>query len=332
MTQAIWKKESKPLTPRVMRLIREAVLYALVAVAVYLFLLLWTYHPADPGWSHSGGGRAVANYGGPVGAWLADVLLHLFGYIAYLFPLMAATAAIRLFFNRNRTDPPDVRHQLITGSGFVLTLLGGGGLANLHFTNMAIDLPFTSGGMLGAFVGGSLVSAFSFIGTTVFLLALFLAGVTLFSGLSWMRLMDAVGRWGLVAFARAKHGLSIALDYVIGMQALRARRETVAKDMRVLDKHTPPRIEPVLREVPKSARVERERQVPLFEPVVSGELPALSLLDAPRERKQSFSKQSLETMSRLVEKKLLDFDIEVQVVDHFPDVKVQYVQHFPGLP
>jgi len=67
VTQAIWKKESKPLTPRVMRLIREAGLYALVAVAVYLFLLLWTYHPADPGWSHSGGGRAVANYGGPVG-------------------------------------------------------------------------------------------------------------------------------------------------------------------------------------------------------------------------------------------------------------------------
>jgi len=318
VTQAIWKKESKPLTPRVMRLIREAGLYALVAVAVYLFLLLWTYHPADPGWSHSGGGRAVANYGGPVGAWLADVMLHLFGYIAYLFPLMAATAALRLFFNRNRTDPPDMRHQMITGGGFVLTLLGGCGLANLHFTNMAINLPFTSGGMLGAFVGGSLVSAFSFVGTTVFLLALFLAGVTLFTGLSWMRLMDGVGRLGFEAFVRAKYGLSIAFDYAIGLQAARARRETVAKDMRVLDKHTPPRIEPLMQQAPKSARVEREKQVPLFEPMATGELPPLSLLDAPRERKQSFSKQSLETMSRLVEKKLLDFDIEVQVVAVHP--------------
>ena len=318
MTQAIWKKEPKPLTPRVMRLVREAGLYVLTAVAVYLFLLLWTYHPADPGWSHSGGGRAVANYGGPVGAWLADVLLHLFGYIAYLFPLMAATAAVRLFLNRNRTDPPDVRHHLITGSGFVLTLLGGCGLANLHFTNMAIDLPFTSGGMLGAFVGGSLVGAFSFVGTTVFLLALFLAGVTLFSGLSWMRLMDGIGRRGFEAFARAKYGLSIALDYLIGMRAVRVRRDTVAKDKRVLEKHTPPRIEPVIQQVPMSARVEREKQVPLFEPVVTGELPPLSLLDAPRERKLSFSKQSLETMSRLVEKKLLDFDVEVQVVAVHP--------------
>ena len=318
MTQAIWKKESKPLTPRLMRLIREAGLYALVAVSVYLFLLLWTYHPADPGWSHSGGGRAVANYGGPVGAWLADVLLHLFGYIAYLFPLMAATAALRLFFNRNRTDPLDLRDQFIAGGGFVLTLIGAGGLAHLHFMSLVNGLPFTSGGMFGAFVGGALVSAFSFVGSTVFLLALFLAGVTLFTGLSWMRLMDATGRLGFEAYAHTKYALSVAYDYLVGMQALRARRETVAKDQRVLDKHAPPRIEPVLREVPKSARVERERQVPLFEPVVSGELPALSLLDAPRERKQSFSKQSLETMSRLVEKKLLDFDIEVQVVAVHP--------------
>ncbi|MBI5611955.1 MAG: DNA translocase FtsK 4TM domain-containing protein [Gammaproteobacteria bacterium] len=301
-----------------MRLIREAGLYVLTAVAVYLFLLLWTYHPADPGWSHSGGARAPLNYGGPVGAWLADVLLHLFGYVAYLFPLMAATAAVRLFLNRKRSDPPDLRHQLVTAIGFVLTLVGAGGLAQLHFTHLPPGLPFTSGGMFGAFVGGALTAAFSFVGATVFLLALFLAGVTLFTGLSWMRLMDGVGRLGFEGFGRARFGLSVALDYFIGLRAVRARRETVAKDKRVLEKHTPPRIEPLIQPPPKSTRLEREKQVPLFEPVVSGELPQLSLLDAPRERKLTFSKQSLETMSRLVEKKLLDFDIEVQVVAVHP--------------
>ncbi len=318
MTQAIWKKESKPLTPRVMRLLREAGLYVLTALAVYLFLLLWTYHPSDPGWSHSGGARAPLNYGGPVGAWLADVLLHLFGYVAYLFPLMAATAAVRLFLNRKRSGPPDMRHQLVTAAGFVLTLVGGGGLAHLHFTNLPAGLPFTSGGMFGAFVGGALTAAFSFVGATVFLLALFFAGVTLFTGLSWMHVMDGVGRWSFAAFARARYGLSVALDYLIGLRATRERRETVAKDKRVLEKHIPPRIEPLIQPPPKSTRMEREKQVPLFEPVVSGELPQLSLLDAPRERKLSFSKQSLETLSRLVEKKLLDFDIEVQVVAVHP--------------
>jgi len=90
VAQATWKREQRPpLAPKILRMLREAGLYLLVAIAVYLLISLWTYHAADPGWSHSGSSSKVENLGGRAGAWLADVLLHLFGYVAFLFPLLA---------------------------------------------------------------------------------------------------------------------------------------------------------------------------------------------------------------------------------------------------
>ena len=75
MAQATWKRDPRPpLAPKVLRLVREASLYLLVAVTVYLLVALWTYHTSDPGWSHSGAGGRVQNLGGRAGAWLADVL------------------------------------------------------------------------------------------------------------------------------------------------------------------------------------------------------------------------------------------------------------------
>ncbi len=318
MSQATWKKNPRPLAPRVIRLVREVGLYVWVAVGLYLFMALVTYSPSDPAWSHSGASRTVTNSGGPVGAWLVDVLYHLFGYFAFLFPVMAAVAGWRVFLHRKNPNPPDVRHQALATGGLLLTLFGGCGLADLHFAHWAAGMPFRSGGVLGEVVGAALTSAFSFVGGTLFLLALFLSGITLATGLSWLRVMDFLGRQGLALTRRLRRRLSAGLDYLIGVRARRVRRETVEEDLRVLDKHAPPRIEPVIKQVPAGARAEREKQVPLFETEATGELPPLLLLDRPDETKASFSKQSLETLSRLVEKKLLDFDIEVQVVAVHP--------------
>jgi S-DNA-T family DNA segregation ATPase FtsK/SpoIIIE len=319
VAQASWKKGSRPpLAPALIRLIREAVFYLLSALALYLMVSLWTYTPLDPGWSHSGLGGAVRNLGGRAGAWIGDILFTLFGYLAYLFPVMVAYASWRAFLHRRDVEPMDVRHKLLAGVGFAFTFFGGCGLAALHFAERAHGLPFSSGGLLGQAVGGGLDAVFSFVGATIFLLALFLAGVTLFTGLSWLRVMDTVGRQTLALASVIKSGWSALIDYVIGLRAKRVRRETVAVEKKVLEKHPPPRIEPVIKRPPPSERVQREKQVPLFETPASGELPPLSLLDPPDERKASFSKQSLETMSRLVEKKLLDFNIEVQVVAVHP--------------
>ena len=319
MAQATWKREQRPpLAPKILRLVREAGLYLLVAVAVYLLISLWTYHAADPGWSHSGSAGRVENLGGRAGAWLADVLLHLTGYIAFLFPVLTGVAAARLFMNRKSEDPRDARVTALIAAGFILTVLGAGGLASLHYDAHA-DLPFTSGGVLGSGVGQGLASVFSFTGATIFLLAVFFAGATLFTGVSWLKVMDATGRLSLVLARRARDATSMFVDYIIGLRAKKQRRVTVAEDKKVLAKHVPPRIEPVLKPIVKSERVEREKQVPLFDvPAGSGELPPLKLLDAAEAVKVAYSKETLETLSRLLEKKLLDFDIEAQVVAVHP--------------
>ena len=168
MAQATWKREQRPpLAPKILRLIREAGLYVLVAVAVYLLISLWTYHAADPGWSHSGSSSLVENLGGRAGAWIADVLLHLFGYVAFLFPVLIGVAAARVFLNRKSEDPRDARVTALILVGFVCSVLGAGGLASLHFDAHA-GLPFASGGVLGNGVGQGLAGVFSFVGATIF--------------------------------------------------------------------------------------------------------------------------------------------------------------------
>ncbi len=320
MAQATWKKsERAPLSPKAVRMIREARLYALVAVVIYLLIALWTYSPNDPGWFHSGFGDTVANAGGRVGAWVSDVFFNLFGFVAYLFPVLGIATAWRQFLNLREATVVDIRHRMLIWGGFVLTILGGCGLASLHFAHAATGLPFNSGGALGQSFGGGLVDLFSYLGATIFLLALFLSGVTLFTGVSWLRTMDLVGRWTLVLAARARYHLGVLADYLIGLRARRVRQETVAEEKKTLEKHPPPRIEPVIKTPPPSVRVEREKQVPLFRDLpASGELPPLSLLDPPEESKVSFSEQTLEMMSQLVVKKLSDFNIEVRVVAVHP--------------
>jgi len=319
VAQATWKRDPRPpLAPKVLHLVREAGFYVLAAITVYLLLALWTYNSSDPGWWHSGTPGPVRNLGGKAGAWLSDALLHLFGYVAFIFPLLVGAVTARVFLNRKRESPQDARVTALTLLGFAFTVLGAGGLAGLHYTSMS-GLPFTSGGLLGDWVGQGLAGPFSFVGATIFLLAVFFAGFTLFTGLSWLRLMDATGKWGLWLYEQTREQVSNLIDYVIGLRARKQRRENVAEEKKVLAKHAPPRIEPVIKPIVKSERVEREKQVPLFEvPAGSGELPPLKLLDPAEGSKVAYSKETLETLSRLLEKKLLDFDIEAQVVAVHP--------------
>jgi DNA segregation ATPase FtsK/SpoIIIE, S-DNA-T family len=318
VSQATWKKTTTSLTPRLVRLLREVALYLLAAVGVYLLISLWTYNAGDPSWSHRGSTSAVSNLGGRVGAWLADVLFSLFGYVAFLFPIMIAIGGWRIYLHRNDPEPASLKHRLIVTGAFLLALIGACGLASLHFA--PAHVPFSAGGWLGNGVGKGFAVAFSFTGATLFLLAAFLSGVTLYTGISWLGLMDATGRGSLTFMAWLRGLISTQYDRLIGMRARKQRQETVKVEKKALDKHPPPKIEPVMvTKVEAGKRVEREKQVPLFDIPSANELPPLSLLDPPDKAKGAqFSKQSLESMSRLLEKKLLDFNIEAQVVAVHP--------------
>ncbi len=286
--------------------------------ALYLLITLLSYHASDPGWSHSTGGGGVANLGGPVGAWFSDIFLSLFGYLAYLFPVLVGYSGWLLFRGHDVEKIIDLRHVALRGVGFVLTLGAGCGLATLHFSAAAVPLPLDAGGILGDVVGRGLVDAFSFLGATLFLIALFLSGVTLFTGMSWFSLMDVVGKLTLYVWDSLRSGWGQLCDIAAARRA-RTARASHFQEQKMKTAHRPPlRIAPVIKPLEPSQRVERERQVPLFDSDTDTALPPLSLLDPVTEHKGRPSTAALEAMSRQLELKLADFGVEVVVVAVHP--------------
>jgi len=306
MSQARFKRSRAPLVPAGHRLVREALLFLVLAIAVFMALSLWTFHVSDPSWSHTGGG-VVRNAGGMVGAWLSGLLLAVLGLPAHAIPFLIAWSGVRLL--RPRASVADRPHGLVA-VGIVLAFLGACGLASLDFEGYAL-LPFRAGGLIGGQIATTLVRLVDPVGATLLLLSVFLAGFTLSTGLSWLGVMDWLGEIVLHGVGRLRARWMVLTDRWRGRRARQVREETVARGRQVLKRPAPPRIEPAIEPV-EGPKAVRARQTSFLDPVLSG-LPALSLLDLPGEEKARFSEESLVAMSRLLEKKLLDFHIEVKV-------------------
>src|SRR5476651_2672206 len=304
------------LSAAVARSLREATLWILCALALLLLLALLSYQPHDPGFADTGEPGPVSNWIGPVGAWLAGFFLFLFGRPAYLFPVMLVYAGWLVHRDHSLPDARSRLNTLLRAVGFVLTLLTSCGLATLHWDGSA--LPNSAGGVLGELVGNGAARGLSFLGATLLLLGLWLAGVALFLGVSWFEVMDKLGAWVLQSIDWARTKLEQRRELASGQQRKQARQEVVREEQKKVASRPPPRIEAAAPVPQKSDRVERERQVPLFDAPKSSELPALSLLDEPGPREQSYSDEALEAMSRLVELKLRDFGVEAEVVAVFP--------------
>jgi len=316
LAQARRKKSEQPgkLTHQVTRGLREGALLLLGAIALFLLVSLASYNPADPGWSNSGAVSRIYNAGGLIGAWLADVLLYLLGYLAYLFPVMVGYSGWLVYRGRTPAGGIDLHVLAIRWAGFLMTVVAGAALAALEAGSAQGGLPAGAGGVLGNVVANGLVDVVSPVGATLFLLALFLTGVTLFTGISWLAVMDLTGRYALRAFDWLYARGSRIPEQLAARKARTEREEVIRASQKKAAKRKPVRIEPVIRQPEKSERKERERQVPLFDPPPNTELPPLSLLDDARPSEAGYSASALEAMSRLVEMKLLDFNIEVEVV------------------
>ena len=324
MAQATFKKSKR--TPEY-RLnlshgLRESALVVLVAVGVYLLLALVSFDRTDPGWSVSGSGGEIANMGGSAGAFFADLFLFLFGYLAYLAPLMVAYSGWLLYREVNDNGQADYHVLGIRWGGFVLTLIAGCGLSSLHFDQGF--LPSDAGGLLGNLVASAFVLAFSYIGTTLLLLALFFAGITIFTSLSWLKVIDSTGKITVLIYEYIWRQISILIEMYRTHRAsadATAEAELLRPAKKKLVKAKPrrrPRIEPTIGQAPVSERVQREKQIPLFEGKSSGELPPLTMLDPAQEQTTGYSDKALEALSRQVELKLLDFGIEAEVSDVHP--------------
>jgi S-DNA-T family DNA segregation ATPase FtsK/SpoIIIE len=303
-------------TAAVARGLRESAVIAIAVAAIVLALALATYSPCDPGFSIAGACAGASNPGvhnriGPVGAWLADVLFFLLGRPAFLLPLMLAMSAWALH-RGGEPEPASRMNSVVRGGGFLLLLAASCGLATLNWH--AGSLRETAGGVIGGLIGRGLAGGLGYLGATLLMLAAWMAGLSLSFGVSWFTVMDRLGEWSWAAISWVRERRASAKDLAAGKERRAARRDTVATEKKRVAARTPPRIEPPAAIVERSERVEKERQVPLFDPPKAGELPPLSLLDDPPPREPLYSAEALEALSRLVEMKLKDFGIESEVV------------------
>ena len=296
--------------------LRESALWVFGALALILLVALSTYDAADPSYSSTGQSGLVVNLIGPFGAWISDFFFVLFGGPAFLFPLMLGYAGWTLFQDRRNQDPIDRRTSALRATGFVLALASSCGLATLHFDPGS--LPNTAGGQVGALVGVGLAGSMSLLGATLLLLAVWLASVSLCTGVSWLAVMDRIGAAVLGGISWVRDRMATARDQKVGREVKQARAEVVREEQKKVAERKPPKIELPTPKVERSERVEKEKQVSMFERPGSTELPALSLLDDAPPRAGGYSPEALEAMSRLVELKLRDFGVEAEVVEVHP--------------
>jgi len=314
-TQEVANVESG-LSAQVIKTLREGALWVFGALALILWVALYTYDPADPGFTRATDSLQINNAVGQVGALIADLLFNLFGRPAYLFTVLVFYLGW-MIFNEQKTQQPLTRADFaLRFAGFIATLATSCGLATLHFSS--IGFRETAGGIVGQIVGGGMASIMKLLGASTLLFFLWLASLSLFLGISWFTVMDRIGGFCLGAWegfiARIddlRDRAKVRKQQVVRQDVLEAKKQEVAR-------RTPPKIEPVIPSLEASDRAERERQVPLFQRPAKGELPPLSLLDDPPPKVQGYSEESLDAMSRLVELKLKDFGINVEVVSVSP--------------
>lgn len=317
-------------------LLKEGLLLVMLALALYLLLALATYSPLDPGWSRTASSNNIANAVGASGAWIADVLLILLGYLAYLLPLMLAYRAFILFRERKKAGEFEWSMFALRSTGFILMLIGATALASMHFLS---NLPESAGGILGRAIALLALPVLDMIGASLVFLTLLCVGITLATGLSWIDVVDTTGKFCLGIWQKGK------LSYQKWQEESREKiqtRKAVSQRKQALDtfkekekNRKPIKIAPVQKKaVEPSFRVQKEKQGKLFSAGDVGELPPISLLDEWVESLNTgYSSEALEAMSKLLEIKLKDFgiDITVEAINPGPVITRFEVQPAPGV-
>lgn len=301
--------------PRLTRLGREVLVIAYAALTLYLLVSLFSYSNQDPSYTFTGDGNSVQNLGGRFGAWFSDLFLHGFGYSAYLFPVVFGLLSWRTF--RYQRERPAQYVRIAHAVGIVLAVLSACGIENIHFARRISGVTFEAGGWIGTLSGTWLLAVFGVVGATVILLVMFVAAVSWALDVSWFVIMDWIGKWTCRGIEQLVHRGRSSFDVLEGMRSRRRRQESVSGLRKGLDSKSSIRIEPKISQPKAGSRIYKEKQtpIPMFveEVVPKGALPPLALLDTPQQRIGGYTNEALEMMSRLVEKKLLDFNIEVEV-------------------
>jgi S-DNA-T family DNA segregation ATPase FtsK/SpoIIIE len=307
-----------PLPERLLGLLRESGWLLLVAVALYLVLILFGFDRNDPSWSHSASSAITHNPGGVFGAHLSDMLLYVFGFSAWWWVTLMLQRVWAVYRRISSDSLFDQRALWVSLLGFLVLLLSSSALEALRLYTWKVSLPLAPGGMMGAVLGGTLSHVLGYIGATLFLLALMVVSFSLYTGLSWLRFVDWLGSVLEESYLWARNTWQTRQDKRIGVQAMQERNVVVEEEKKRVEEHQPIHIEMPVYEVPRSTRVQKEKQVSLFAEMPDSDLPPLHLLDEAKQQVEVVSAETLEFTSRLIERKLKDFGVEVKVVGAYP--------------
>lgn len=332
--------EAQPVRTRAMRFAHEITLIAGFVALLFWLLAMLSFTPSDAAWSTSGTGGEVKNWGGRIGAWLADASYFLAGYSVW----WCLAAGLRVWLSSlagwmrgsevAHEQPPRGRFnrsRLAFWFGLVLLLCASVVLEWSRLYRLESHLPGHGGGVLGYLVGPLSVKWMGFTGSALIAIAAGVIGSALVFRFSWSQIAERIGSRLYSLFESRREKREIAEDIAMGKKAVREREELASveqgdepdspdEELRIVPrlKRRPPappvQIEPAMTEVPKSDRVAKERQKPLFRELPDSKLPQVDLLDAAQGRQETVSADTLEMTSRLIEKKLKDFGVEVRVV------------------
>ncbi len=318
------RNDPSPMPDKIGSLLQESRWLGVGALAVFLIMALWGFQRSDPGWSHAAGPAGLQNPAGRAGAWVADLMLYVFGLSAWWWVVLLGMTVwwgFRRLHGQPEKSPPSPYLSL---PGFVVLLLASAALEALRFHSLQAELPLAPGGMLGLELSRWLADTLGFTGATLFLLALMAAAWSAFAGMSWLWAFEKLGLIleALLLFAHGR--IDAWRDRQIGKEVAQQREVVIKEEKLRVELHEPIFIEPAAPvEVPVSKkaekRVEREKQAMLFpEAIVGGTLPPLHLLDPAPPATETVSSETLEYTSRLIERKLADFGVQVKVLAAMP--------------
>lgn len=300
------------------KLIREVAWIALAALGVFLAVILLTYSHEDPGWTHAvGESDRIHNAGGTVGAWMADIFLSLFGFSSWWFVVLAFFV-VWLMYQRLHQNAAEKQDWWLNAVGFALMLLASAALESGHLVSLPADFPLKQGGVIGSGIDHLLRNMFGFAGSTMLLLVLFATAFSLFTGWSLITMSERLGEWVIQFYQWSVLKYQDWQDRQVGRQVLQAREEFVEAERKRIEDRKPVEITVPEVAIAPSERVVKEKQAVLFEAIEQEGLPPLHLLDAPNQSVELQSAETLDFTSRLIERKLMDFGIEVKVVTAQP--------------
>lgn len=317
-----------PLPNKMVVLLMEARWLIFAALSICLILILASYSKADPGWSQSSVVPKIHNLGGKFGAWLADVVLYVFGISAWWWSIVCLRQVVKSY--RRLADRLSMQVETKTGeeeglpyllariTGFALLICGSMGLEFLRMHTLSLPLPLAPGGVLGNVIGSAAYGAMGFTGATLVLLMAMALGISLYFQVSWLTIAEKTGAAIETVFVFIQNKYAAAEDRRVGQTAAVKREEVVVQERAKIVEASPIRIEPQVLAVQRSERVEKEKQVSLFNELPDTNLPPLSLLDEAPPVQETVSVQTLEFTSRLIEKKLSDFGVDAKVVAAYP--------------